>query len=453
VLDTKRLLCACLMVAASFGASAAGAAVHDCPEPVGPGYFPSEDTSRAAAIVFLHGLDGDWRTTWEWRPGLLKRLGGAAPVFWPCLLLPEKGSDPSLARTNIYLHQYRADLLEKAPSIAQLADDLFSQLERANVFRHESVSFVAHSMGGLVLAKMLDSRQDRRQQLDRIRLIQFFGTPGEGSDWASVAMKLLPNRQVEELLKGNSLEQLVARWKGLPHIRVSFCAAEDPPLLSPLIVTQESAGALCTSPVRILPGFDHVEMVKPSPSRLDPHQLFYDRYVRCVRQHLMPKSGAEVDAETRQFATDLFFTLRDRQTSIKELLFVHPTIKGRYAAPVQSGAYTNDWAREWLTANEFASVAREQLGPRLEGLRLERILMFANLPTLIADHQVLRLKRDLIETGLIGDDDIVISLRSPSPGGISRTLLIGNLQVGLDEVKPAMRLKGFLFTVDPGTCE
>lgn len=148
--------------------------LHDCPDAV-------------VDICFVHGLTGDWESTWT-------AHGHSAP--WPKTLLP-----PKLDRSRILTYGYDAYILRKGVAasnrLAHHAKNLLHDLTTDRDLNGAScrpLIFVAHSLGGLVCKKaILLSRNNPDVYLCGVfectKGIIFVGTPHKGSwmaNWAKI---------------------------------------------------------------------------------------------------------------------------------------------------------------------------------------------------------------------------------------------------------------------------
>ncbi|KAI9849349.1 MAG: hypothetical protein M1837_004809 [Sclerophora amabilis] len=180
----------------------------------------SVDQGHIANIIFVHGLRGHPRTTWEYvekknASPLAKRIkrpksddakveshsaqqghsGGG--VFWPADLLPN-----TIKNAKIMTYGYDADVIggplqgASKTTITQHGQDLMVQLER-EVASTEPIIFVAHGLCGIIVREGLHWAKTRRegkyQALNkRVKHIVFLGTPHRGSEMASMG-KLVAN--------------------------------------------------------------------------------------------------------------------------------------------------------------------------------------------------------------------------------------------------------------------
>ncbi|KAI0516986.1 hypothetical protein F5B22DRAFT_139794 [Xylaria bambusicola] len=208
------------------------------------GSEPNSQPPPTVNIVFVHGLRGHPRKTWEYpaptrqdvlgtndvgrgtvptkkshllsnlkhkilklstrtRPGL-QAAGSSGPgngketIYWPADLLPSV-----VPRAKIWTYGYNADVhvgffqANNKNSILEHGNDFMMKVERA--LRDElPIIFVAHSLGGLVVKVAINDMQssivDQYKQFSRrIRAVVFCGSPHRGSDavaWGKLATNL-----------------------------------------------------------------------------------------------------------------------------------------------------------------------------------------------------------------------------------------------------------------------
>ncbi|EPE35217.1 alpha/beta-Hydrolase [Glarea lozoyensis ATCC 20868] len=153
-------------------------------------------------VVFVHGLRGHPKSTWE----MLDPTDPTESIFWPKDLLPE-----TIKASRIFSFGYPTDFATFYPivtpeSIAHTTIDNHSSsliLKLANERRDTNTSsrpiiFVAHSLGGLVVANALANHYGSDVQGEEVVEHTcgaiFLGTPFKGSDkamWAKMAKKVL----------------------------------------------------------------------------------------------------------------------------------------------------------------------------------------------------------------------------------------------------------------------
>jgi hypothetical protein len=167
---------------------------------------PSE--AIIADIIFVHGLQGHARRTWEFKGdssnkpgffGLLSRKRKAEEInqdspslFWPEALLPD---DYQNLRVLTYGYDSHVSHYFNGPAsklnLSQLAEGLLNRVagerEHSNC-ADRPIIFVAHSLGGLLVKEALVESKKQLNNSFKAAVykytpgIIFFGTPHRGSD-------------------------------------------------------------------------------------------------------------------------------------------------------------------------------------------------------------------------------------------------------------------------------
>lgn len=130
----------------------------------GSGDEEGRDKGALANVIFVHGLRGHPRRTWEYKQvpvaSSAMHFGGAKtqPLvnnFWPA---DELGK--VVPRANIFTYGYNADVIEgvfhsnNRNSISQHANDLMVTLE-LSLENELPIIFVAHSLGGIIVKAVI----------------------------------------------------------------------------------------------------------------------------------------------------------------------------------------------------------------------------------------------------------------------------------------------------------
>jgi protein SERAC1 len=157
----------------------------------------TENAQRRGDVVFVHGLNGDARTTWHPKD--------QPNNFWPDWI----GAD--IPNIGVWSIGYEASSFGwAAGSTMPLADRAVNALfllDTYGIGTERPVVFITHSLGGLLIKEMLrkaidNSVPEGRQLAERTRGVIFLSTPHTGSDLAHFVdyMKfLLPTESVKEL--------------------------------------------------------------------------------------------------------------------------------------------------------------------------------------------------------------------------------------------------------------
>jgi pimeloyl-ACP methyl ester carboxylesterase len=218
----------------------------------------ARSVGSTGAIVFVHGITGHWHETWgSWADVISKDKEIKAFDLWS-LEYPTPAFDPQ----------------GKAPSIGAIATKLGDELE-AQFARYNELVFVAHSMGGNIVRRLL---LDRLNIAAKTRFALFAAVPALGSPFGDV-FKPLNKQHAGDLrwLKGQEgpLNDIWMSWQARSPITASYCVYETKGYELPTfelvkafrittifrIVPYSSASALCNRPARPIDA-DHDDIVK-----------------------------------------------------------------------------------------------------------------------------------------------------------------------------------------------
>jgi pimeloyl-ACP methyl ester carboxylesterase len=229
----------------------------------------AEPVKQPFAIVFVSGFREDGGNTWT----ATKEDG--SETSWPQMV----ADDPAYREFDVYSFDFRTTLSQGSPTIASLASDLLRKLHDAeNNGTHQKYLFVAHSLGGLVVRKMLIDEPAMRDKTSGLFLI---ASPLEGASIATLGSWLFQSATLRELHDKNSptLAAIRDAWaSGFDDLAV-MCISETLPTIPPLIdrtglelrwgptiVSQASAYSNCTQTDQI--NFaDHYEAAQPGAFR------------------------------------------------------------------------------------------------------------------------------------------------------------------------------------------
>jgi len=212
---------------------------------------------KERVIVFVHGIYADARTGWTCP---------RTKAYWPQLIL----SDGAFADYDVYVAGYKSSPFGNHMTIDEIATNLSNRLQSDRVFSHPEVVFVCHSVGGMIVQRLLLSNPG---YADRVPLIFFFSTPQSGTDLAKLAHLLSSDPVLDALLPGNEnayLLNLENEFKTMYHKTKKFCAYETIPTMGMVIADRLSATRLCDeTPIPI--NSNHVDVVKPCDKNADSY--------------------------------------------------------------------------------------------------------------------------------------------------------------------------------------
>jgi pimeloyl-ACP methyl ester carboxylesterase len=156
----------------------------------------TSNPNRRGDVVFVHGLNGDARTTWHPKD--------QPDEFWPswlCEDMPEIG---------VWSVGYEVNSFGWKGSTMPLADRAVNALVLLDTYgigKENPVVFITHSLGGLLVKEMLRKATDNsvtegQQLAEHTKGVVFLSTPHSGSDLANFVdflKVLLPTDSVREL--------------------------------------------------------------------------------------------------------------------------------------------------------------------------------------------------------------------------------------------------------------
>ena len=146
------------------------------------------EPSNGTAIVFVHGILAEEATCWRHKNG----------SYWPQLLKDET----ELHSSGIFVFSYPTDMFSGSFCLGDIVNTLQDQLRHNKAAECKKLIFVCHSMGGIVVRKLLVD-----QQIELFRNRQEIGlflvaSPSLGSsyaDWLSPLAKILGHEQANTL--------------------------------------------------------------------------------------------------------------------------------------------------------------------------------------------------------------------------------------------------------------
>lgn len=220
----------------------------------------SEDSYRV--IVFVHGVFGDSRSTWK---------NSRAEKSWPEMI----ASDPDFNTFDVYSVGFNSPYLGRSSNIVEIAGRVRERLFREGIFdSYPEIYFVTHSMGGLIIKRVLADLntplQDER--LRRVKAVALISTPSQGAPLATIANWISRNPQLRDMQPVNLntfIQNLEWNWTNVLQEREVlderfprvYCAYETK-AIGAVVVNQLYATTRCDNqPLAI--DEDHLGIVKP----------------------------------------------------------------------------------------------------------------------------------------------------------------------------------------------
>ncbi len=221
-----------------------------------PKSFYARNNGSGRVIVFVHGIYGNSHDTWSCSP----------EVSWPGLLIGDNAFDDS----DIYVAGYDTAYLGNRMTMDEVVSSLKSRLDSDEVFsRHREVVFVAHSLGGLVVQRLLLTHRELAQQ---VPFIYFYSTPETGSQIAQLANLFSQDPLLKEMLAGDSNDYLLnleSEWRSAHFGAHRYCAYEKKAVNGILVVDRLSGTRNCEKAVAI--NETHLTIVKPCNRSADAY--------------------------------------------------------------------------------------------------------------------------------------------------------------------------------------
>jgi len=220
---------------------------------------------KQRVVVFVHGIFGDADATWRY----------SASVYWPKLLL----TDDSFRDSDVYVAGYSTPYLGNTMNVDEVVTNLNNRLVSDEVFsKHREVVFVCHSLGGLIVQRLLLTFRGYAKQ---VPFIYFFSTPETGAQIAKLAGVFSADPLLRALLPSDEngyLQNLENEWKASQfHIR-RLCAYEKKPYKGVLVVDRLSGTRNCDDPP-IAINEDHIGIVKPSSADHDSYIALRNAFI------------------------------------------------------------------------------------------------------------------------------------------------------------------------------
>jgi len=255
--------------------------------------------NNTVAILFVHGFSGDPTKTWGNFPSLLmreKRLNG-----WDVYSL---GYHTGLSLDIVGI--WRAD-----PGLTSLAGLLATRAALEPLKRYQSMTLIAHSMGGLVVQRAI---LDALVMRERVGYVLLFGTPSAGLSKASWFKFWKP--QLKDMADdGEFIKDLRTRWTQTIGDEPTFKVCATAGDLDQFVPPESSIGPFAAGWRRVVSG-DHLSIVKPSAVTDPSVQIVIETLAGNARS-AGPGDSARVAVEMRDFYKAIE-TLADHAESLDE---------------------------------------------------------------------------------------------------------------------------------------
>jgi tetratricopeptide (TPR) repeat protein len=249
---------------------------------------------KRANVIFLHGLGGDPRSTWQHGPD--------EDLFWPRWLAEDV---PGL---SVYSIGYEASVSRWRGTAMHLADRAANVLARILAepqLQSGQLILIGHSLGGLVIKQLLQNAESEGRHnaeaanfLERVDKVAFLATPHTGANLAAISnrMRILvqPSAATASLVRNdpnlrrlNSWYRTWANARGISHLTLTETDAIS---ILGMIVEPDSgdAGLAGSNPVPI--DSNHWTICKPNDRTHDTY-VFVRKFIETRIER--PKTAAE----------------------------------------------------------------------------------------------------------------------------------------------------------------
>lgn len=261
----------------------------------------------AKYIILVHGLGGSASETWGDFP---RFLSTDAAIDYEIISLGYTSPHP--------LKQF----IYPAPTILSLANGLLTDLKQKCDLENDDVILVGHSLGGIIIRRLLLRLKSTRQK-HKIKKICFFDVPHEGSGFANVGTHIArSNRHLKQLCKNvPDLDDLHEQWidNELDKIYEILSVIDA----NETVVSSISSKSIFRSHrIETINNVDHISIVKPG-SKEDTVVKVLKDFITAARTITKYSNRASVPYEswlrhdrkhTCQFITD-----QERAEAVKAL--------------------------------------------------------------------------------------------------------------------------------------
>lgn len=247
-----------------------------------PALVANRNVGGRAAVLFVHGFQGDAVATWT--------------SFVAHLL-----SDRRLSDWDVYGAGYPTNLSidlpiwTSDPEIQLCAAGLATKLKLAPLDRYEAVALVGHSMGGLVIQRAILDSEELRHRLTHVVL---YGTPSAGLLKAAVGRHIKP--QTRDMMVGSEfITRLRTDWQERIGVRPPFSFTVVAGETDAFVPASSSIAPFPLSQQAVVPG-NHLEIVRPDSIEHLSYKLLYKTLTDAHGAHSVVES-ARLAVEHKEF--------------------------------------------------------------------------------------------------------------------------------------------------------
>ena len=247
-----------------------------------------DNPERELDLIFVHGLDGDGRSTWQ--------ADNNTDNFWPDWLAEDF---PTIGVWSMDYQVSSSAWKGHTMPLYDRARDVLDRLDLADI-GHRPIGFVCHSLGGLLVKQMLrlanDLGNDSWQHIgEQTQFIVFLSTPHSGADMANwishLGTLLRTSVSIKELEAHNPQLLDLNSWyrNNVGNIMTSvYC--EKRPTHGILVVNETSADPGIKGVTPIPQDDDHITICKPANKTAS----VYLRTKRLISEALEKQNNNEI---------------------------------------------------------------------------------------------------------------------------------------------------------------
>lgn len=254
---------------------------------------------NGCVVIFVHGFLSSGDVCWR---------NNKSGSCWPELLKME----PELEMVGIYVYTYKTNAFDDGYTLGDIVDDLKERMQSDKLFNERRIIFVCHSMGGIVVRKLLVDRQyDFKNYEIGLFLI---ASPSLGPTHATLyrmMARIIRNAQARDLFSWTcrnegflaDLNRTFRNLKEGQSLQIQIKGkelVEDGPImlwgcwflkLGPF-VNPPSAATYFGEPYKI-PNSDHSSIAKPEDRAAEQHKCLCDFITTFLENKSSGGNGAQ----------------------------------------------------------------------------------------------------------------------------------------------------------------
>lgn len=270
-----------------------------------------DNPERVMDLIFVHGLDGDGRSTWQ--------ASDKQANFWPDWLADEF---PAIGVRSLDYEVSSSAWKGRSMPLYNRAQNFLDRFDLEDI-GHRPIGFVCHSLGGLLVKQMLrlasEFGNDSWQGIvEQTQFIVFLSTPHSGSDMANwishLGTLLRANVSIKELQAHNpALLQLNTWYRNNVGNIKTYVYCEQRPTHGILVVNETSADPGIPGVFPIPLDNDHVTICKPTTKTAS----VYLRVKRLISETLQEQCiGDNNDMKESSHSIDTTAELDEEQSTV-----------------------------------------------------------------------------------------------------------------------------------------